>query len=863
MSAGGGGGGQNDVTVRVGFFGTADALNQMNVIGKAANAFGSKVVSGLAGTFGAAAAGAAAFMKVNAAIQKNIQTAKQVSQLAIKFNMDPSQVHAVKLAADDAGVSVRALLMSSKALAKAAEQGSGSKAMAENWKQLGFSAEKVAEIQARPMQFLPEIAQALAQIGDENERAAAGAMLFGRGYQQIVPLLDDLGKSEEAREKFLRNQNAMTNEQIELNRETARIQSEMEESFERLVASGSKMVNWAKQYATYLQSALGFLVQMVQENDKINKGKETEAKGQALYKVSEYSSAMNLRNLSRKERVAKGEKLTPEEEEEEAMIKKFGSVEGYVSKLTQLAYSSDKQRDRLKKEYGISDKEYEKFTARMGKDLLKDEGVKTALAEASGTLQVKGEAVKAGREKVEMDKEGNLFTVRSGINGPERVAYRTGLEGKARDLTKQGQDQYTAAYARVAAHGEGYMSGLAGITGQKYDSKTGKFYSDEEYAKLEADRKAGKTTSGALTFEDQRAKEKEAKEKKRLAQQLARAKRNEREPYMTPVEKAELAAQNAAEDLEVADDNLQEKKNEVTVNNTRIEAIRTAAETFEENKRRAANAIKFRESKQGGVPLGEEEKQDVYRKFGVTAEDSKKMEALVASISGMQKQNEAAQKEMVRLEIKKSEEVNKQASAIDGLAKAKESEWAKEKQRQKDLQKDAKDFQREEFNRKMKNARLAGASELEIKEHQFQYEMGEYADAAKEREALEAEILEKQQQRIEEADGDLKAGEMTDQEEAAIKAAREKQDVARNKTSDALFALADEKPMQAAVSDLGKLGGGRAVQYGGNNPADLIRKSNDWLQIIAKNTGAGDIEKANIAFSRTMGIAAPTPSKVP
>jgi hypothetical protein len=125
-------------------------------------------------------------------------------------------------------------------------------------------------------------------------------------------------------------------------------------------------------------------------------------------------------------------------------------------------------------------------------------------------------------------------------------------------------------------------------------------------------------------------------------------------------------------------------------------------------------------------------------------------------------------------------------------------------------------------------------------------ELAHYTEAAEEREALEEEIATKQAKRVEEAmqageANPYEAGKATDEETAQLKAAREKQDSGRKGLEDALYAMDSIKP-KAVVSELGKMGGGAAVQFG-NNPVDEIRKSNSFLKAIEKNTSSKAIKE--------------------
>ena len=254
--------------------------------------FGKQATNRFAAMLGAAAVAKMAFDKVSQAISANIATAKQVSQMAIKFNIDPRAMHSITMAAKDAGVSVRALTMSMKQLGQYAGKALTSKELQVNFKQLGIEADKLNEIQAKPSKFLPEIAKALMEIGDENQRSAAGAALLGRQYQQLLPLIEELGASEEARQKFLDNENAMTEDQIAANKEIAQIQNDLSDGFDKMVASVAPLLLWAMNFVNLLAQGLGFIKDMIFESDEARAERESEESENVSLKIKKYETKL-------------------------------------------------------------------------------------------------------------------------------------------------------------------------------------------------------------------------------------------------------------------------------------------------------------------------------------------------------------------------------------------------------------------------------------------------------------------------------------------------------------------------------------------------------------------------------------------
>jgi hypothetical protein len=858
------------VQVEVGFFGTENALRQMSVLQRAAGSFGSQLTSKLAGTFGAVALGAMAFNKVNEAMQKNIATAKQVSSLAIKFNMDPKQVHSVKMAADDAGVSVRALLMASKALAKAAEQGGSNRAMMENWKQLGFTAEKVNEIQAKPMKFLPEIAEKLSRIGDENERNAAGALLLGRQYQQLAPLIDKLGESEEAREKFLNNQNALTKEEVEMNKEIARINSQMEESLAKFAAAGAGIVSWSKQFASNIMDSVSFISEFIKQREKLKTGEATEAAGQVGLRAEGEVKNLYFEQAARNKKKLAGESLTNVEAWEEKEIERAGGIEKYMAMmmlLAQQAAHSDPEeiaeivaKERGEKEMDpIMKKHIEWYVSRLGKDRL-EEADKGSMDKIISDMQ--------GSDSMGVGHDTGVFTVdgerqvmrRNRLTG-EFLPYHSGSHTTSLGLTGAGQDMQGAAYRPLEARGAAYMASSEGnvfksmlFGGGKFDQKTGKFYSEEEYAKLQAARaqSGGKDDGGALSFEDARAKRKREKEAKKLEREFDRSERAKKVEGMSPVEKAQDALANAKEDVEIAKQDLVEKEGEGDDARQRITDINAAKDKFYKDKEEAQKAIEEREKKEGRK-LTDYEKNWMMKSKGVDASKEEELLAMVKSIANIQKELEEIDKERLKLKINLNKEQNKEVQAADALRQAEEGAYMKEVGERERKRKDDADFEKEERGRRHDEMRRAGRSDLEIKQDNFQSELTAYEKVVKNKEELENEI---NARRAERAKKGLK-DEYTDAEKAQLNAANESVDASRKSTDAALKSMEDEGKPTVVASDLGRAGGGAVVQFGANNPADLIRKSNEYLAIIAKNSGSKEVAKAKDMVTTSFKRAAP------
>ena len=250
-----------DIDINVGV-NSAGASASLNYLKKMSSTFADEAVSKIASLVGAAAVAKMAFDKVSEAMSKNAAMAKQIGGLSSKFHIDPKEVHSLLLAANDAGVSVRSLLMGMKSLGAQASKALINKDQMNVFKQLGMDVDKVGDMANKPAKQFAELAKSLMEIDNETDRAAYGTKLLGRQYQQMIPLIESLGASAAAREKFLENENAMTNEQIQSQRTMAKMQSEMEESWLKIVAMLSPLL-------LQMTSFLGLLVESLAKSDGI------------------------------------------------------------------------------------------------------------------------------------------------------------------------------------------------------------------------------------------------------------------------------------------------------------------------------------------------------------------------------------------------------------------------------------------------------------------------------------------------------------------------------------------------------------------------------------------------------------------
>jgi hypothetical protein len=888
-----GGSGSGNVDIQVNFFGTDNVTRQMNVIGRASEQFGSAMTSKLGKMFGAVAIGTMAFSKLEQAISKNMATAKQVSSLAIKFNVDPSAVHSMKIAADDAGVSIRSLMMASKQFGKVAGEALSSKTAAENMKQLGISAEKLADMQMKPMKYLPDAAVALATIADENERAAAGAFLFGRQYQQISPLLEKLGADEQARGEFLSNNNAMTNEQIALNKEAARIQSQMSEGWDRFVASGTPALNWAMNFASYMANALASMLGIIANQDKIRTAEEKQQEGKDLYNLSNFTGGLAMRTkivgdkLAAAKAAAGGELtgegttaeqigVSEEQWKEYEAVQKAGSAEEYVNRQISII--------RKKREMGA-------YLQNSAAGVDSDNGVESGPADPNAKMPTElPEEITGGKHIFDVQEDANISKlVRNKVDGSinfqtatldemqeklamaaaatemhegiisnpaltegeDGLAYASPLAGLAKELTEGGQKDEASAREFSERAALAARQAFARLKGREYDSVTGQEMNKEDYDALMRSRGEAKD-GNANTFNEAKAAEAARKEKKKATRAFEKSERKLNEENLTPVQKAEAGLEDVRGDMvpiqeDIADKLVEEEKAKERIKKHEEELL-ALTEKQNKGKEMAEQLIAKTNEKLAadGKKLSLKQIEDIKLKFGLTKDELDKVSQLNGAIRGDQKALTKSENERIVLQTQLNGEKAKEKAAIEAIKKAKESEWAKEKAAAKDLADDKKAYEREMQGLKYKNMKLEGATQLDIMKEKYNDELAHYTEAAEEKEALEKEIADKQAARVEAAfqageANPYEAGKATDEETAQIKAAREKQDAGRKGLEDALYAMDSIKP-HAVVSELGKMGGGAAVQFG-NNPVDEIRKSNSFLKAIEKNTSSSNIKK--------------------
>lgn len=718
--------------------------------------FGKQATNRFAAMLGAAAVAKMAFDKVSQAISANIATAKQVSQMAIKFNIDPRAMHSITMAAKDAGVSVRALTMSMKQLGQYAGKALTSKELQVNFKQLGIEADKLNEIQAKPSKFLPEIAKALMEIGDENQRSAAGAALLGRQYQQLLPLIEELGASEEARQKFLDNENAMTEDQIAANKEIAQIQNDLSDGFDKMVASVAPLLLWAMNFVNLLAQGLGFIKDMIFESDEARAERESEESENVSLKIKKYETKL-------KEQQEAG---TLSDKDKEG-IEKAGGVEQYVTQQTDALDKMEKARV-AGEEFGkqrVFDvpfgKDWDKHTRQM--ELKREETRK----HAKGVTKEFAAAIGITPNQNPYDRltaESELST--ASASGALRTLVKEGTtKGRQTLMGKTAKAQDTKMKKDMAKYVQTKKT-QASLIGLIYDPATDEMYNKKEYARILEERGVGKEEAKIQirAFEEEGARVKREKAEKRSGRQLAAS---ERKLY-----DQEGKLRIGLNEEEQAQDTL----------NDQVEARNEAYEDLAEQLK-VVNGL-------------EEDLADKKKDPAKNAADINRLEMQISS--EMLKKNE--------LQVKFNAAVGQEVKAMEALKKAKEKIYLEEQKREDKVK--ARIKAEEDFDQQMKYKlmKAEGRSAKDIDEEKLKDDEAEYY-----------KMLEEYQKEFKKAMTNEHTGDkgepLSDAEKERLEGLTKGLDEQSRKVLESAFNLGNRES-SGQVTSMRRIGGG-GLEYGG------------------------------------------------
>jgi hypothetical protein len=759
--------------------------------------FGKLGTSKIAGLLGAAAVAKMAFDKVSESISKNIATAKQVSQMAIKFNIDPRAMHSITMAANDAGVSVRALTMAMKQMGKYAEKGMGSKEIQVNFKHLGIEADKLSEIQAKPSKFLPAIAKSLMEIGDENQRAAAGALLLGRQYQMLLPLIEELGTSEEARQKFLDNENAMTEDQIKANKEIAEIQNDLSDNFDKMVASAAPLLNWAMNFVNLLAQGLGFIKDMIFETEQAKKERESKSIGDVGRKIARYQETLK----------AKEESGTLSDEEKKG-IEEAGSVEKYVALQTEKMDKAQKAKSRATaaimkiaatggdevEQKRVADFSREQFKIAEENDASISQSYFEALGVGKSQWGEEGFFFNDDKRKAYLQAGKDVNT--AVFSGDLEKVAKLGITEANKGIRKKEDDAREANMKSKVGKYVKTKKSQAALIGQIYDPATDRMYDKTEYQYLLESRGIGKDEAALQikTFEDEATRIKREKTDKRSERAL---KATERKLYVGGVEGGQMVSGDLEGEAKAYD-------NLLDVQEARTEAQEDLNEQVE-------------------IMKGMEEELETLQ------EDEVKNAADILRVQG-QLSNEMIKKR--ELQGKVNQALFQEQAAVTALRKEREKAYWEEKKRVDDM-KGLKDAEADhELSLKYKLMQAEGASRQEIAEAKAMDSQIKYAEMLKEYEAEYREYM-TNDEKGKEIGWFGQKSPLSETEEKRLQEKTKALEAQQRNVLDAAFDFGNQGDT-GRVSDMRRIGGG-GMEYGGlantaRSQLDEARKATKALQ---------------------------------
>ena len=739
---------------------TAQAEQKLNYLKELMGQLGREAAGKLTGMFAAAAVAKMAFDKVSEAINKNISQAKQINTMAIRFNVDPSMMHSITMAANDAGVATRALMMSMKQLGKQAEKAMSNKDMAENFKQLGFEATKLSEVQAKPIKFLPEISKNLMQIADENERAAAGALLFGRGYQQVLPLIETLGTNEEARERFLENQNAMTEEQIKQFKEIKTIQTQMEEGFNKMVAAAAPLIGWAVNLVNHLLNGLNYIKGMVSESEKAKRMEFTQSKSKLGFSLTGYADGLKARMESNSLVGDINNTL-------------FESQTGKYNEALAVARSggynirAGKPGDFQK--FLAGGNGYDAFMGDILQKLI-DAKKKQLESEQVGGSAGAGMEAKAKVMLSELPPQiAKAFTSEKGFEAFKEMSLKDVEQFDAEFRTKRinkgnikRQDEafeaQTAAEKEKLTKGTAYMKGLAAMYGLVWDEKTQRGYNATEYKHLLEARGEKETEENSYeakirTFSEAGAKAKFAKTVSATSEKEMRSLLSMREEDMTPLEKAQHAVIKAKAVTEIERKNAEKEKGYLDTAGTALETANQKQDSYDEaiarvevlkaaakkasDAREAFKNQRFSESTPAEVRIAyAKQVKDADAAATMALQDQlalvDTLGKQLVTLDAVRNAYTTAQAKSVEASNQHRSAIMQEQQAIEALREAKNRDFMKTYKEQQDLNKIENNVYEARQARALKIMKLSGGSRGEILDKQLEYQKDEYEDLARE-----------------------------------------------------------------------------------------------------------------------------------
>jgi len=858
-SSGGGAGGGGQVTVNVNV-NTRNAQQQITYLGAMMNEFGRQVTSRLTSMFSAVAVVTMAFQKVTQAMQQNIATAKQIGQLSAKFHIDPKEVHSLLLSANDAGVSVRALLMSMKQLGAAAGKASFSKDFRETFKMLGIDASKLSEMASKPAKHFAEVAKQLMQIGSETTRGAMGARLLGRQYQNMLPLIEKLGKSEEERQKFLNNENALGKREVDSAKANAKAQAEMNESFNKLIATLMPLGTILTNLFQLIILGLKRIAIQFGDYDDNRKGSDSFAIGGRKAQLASLVEG----HLKSKERpdIYKGHSYDElvssygkDAIDKEIKLQQVGglrlgnklSLEGLGPNEAAFARGMEGVHMGIYATPGASGRdEYKSLFEKLGledegktmhagfyrqrhngQNIFENEGFVQAYVKFSKTLDDVSEKKIASLTKDERNILNRLkqlksasgkfsLSANSAINSPqEQIAGKQELinyniqrqreAGATIDAKEDAANRNAVEVQKVIAQFKTAASAMTDSPkNYRFNEKTGEV---EEFDPTQA------RQGGALQFFRDPAAEEKAKKKQEKLDRAARRAEAELEIAGLDREDPTYQQKKIAIQMDLASEEEEDAQKEATKKRDELEGNITGV-SMSANVKKLYSQFEYAKVMHE-QDLGSEEKAN---------RASQAYDAYLTAVQAL----ETTTAEVSQHETNVTKAKAKQLELAEQLKQVEEKRFWKNKKENEEIAKDDNDRKRKTHERKIKDMKLEGKSQKEIDKANFDFEVEELERLAEEHDKALLEANED--------------GKITDEERADVRSKEEAVDAQYDRVQDSIYAMANKGT--GAVSDLRKVGGGGLAYAIADDVAkqelDEVRRQTGILGKIEANTAVGE-----------------------
>ena len=877
----------NNININVNVNGQ-QAQRQLGYLRTAMGQFGKEVSDRFISVFSAVAVVKMGFDKVTEAMNKNMQVAKQISSLSTKFHIDPKEVHSIMMSAEQAGVSVRSLLMGMKSLGNAAGKAVVNKDFANAFKTMGMDAKNLGDMAAKPAKHFAEVAQQLMRIGSETTRATVGTKLLGRSYQQLMPLIEKLGDSEEERRKFLDNDNAMTSSQVSDAKEQMKMQAEMKEGFEHLVtklmpfanivvALLNLIVNGIRVVGIYISMLDGFKSKRKEALEKdassakqaaavverltFNKEKWKEG-GEKQYMVHDTGSEEGISYQQRVFQRTKGEidlirsakprkadgsvdkEATPEYTVGEAAFTEAlaqRSIEG------KNATGEDEKIRTWMKSKGI-DPTATTFRNRQTGEMesFQSQGQKQEyLRENLGRLtkndkgEIDWERVSASENDRNLQESilalGRVYKGTMGANAKFQSGRETNPEinefaGAADRAVKEEEAGDERDLAKIANENkDSWLTIKNGLTGSrtKRDKRTGEEYEENEAQKRVHRKQKRNEETGVLEDTD------EWDFKEDVPNEI------EAEKQKDAMKKLNRQSRHAETSLKIAQIDADEGPAKAALKvEEAIDDIEEAETELDKKRKERSDAQDARLNAESELAMATDEMD----RTAVLSADGKTLIANTAAVERYNAALEAVAQQRSSSLVAEQKETQAataltkaktaQANAIEQVRKAKEAQISKTYQEQDSNRKEDDDWERKAFNRKMQDAKLLGKSQQEVDDETLEFEKKKLEEVARLRdEAIAAANTHA-------VDNE---GEYTDVDKAEIKKRERDLRDQYDKTQEAVFKTAHQGG--GLSSEMRKIGGGGKVFGGaeqtGFDTAQANRKKIPLLEKIEANTRAG------------------------